>query len=111
MLGGRGKAWPRLAAAFLALAWAWVAWGFHLRQYSAINWAAPWFAAGFAVQAAMLVWAGVLRGTLVLAPSPTPLARIGQGLFLFALLVYPLVGLFAGRSWRQAAELGRARIA
>ena len=106
VLGGRHQAWPRLAAAFLALAWAWVAWGFHLRHYAAINWAAPWFAASFAVQAALLIWAGVLRGTLLLAPSPTPVARIGQGLFLFALLAYPFVGLLAGRSWRQTEVFG-----
>src|SRR6185369_1376041 len=44
----------RLAFALLALAWGWVGAVFELRFFATINWAAPWIAAAFGVQA--LLW-------------------------------------------------------
>ena len=40
----------RIVAGLLAACWLWIAWAFHYQRYAQINWAAPWFAAAFALQ-------------------------------------------------------------
>jgi hypothetical protein len=87
---------PRLTSTILGTAWLWVAWAFHFQRYSTIQIAATWFAAAFAVQAVLLVV------TRVDARGP----RAGLVLFVFALLVQPLVGILSGRSWMQIELFG-----
>src|SRR5690349_2786011 len=43
----------------LAALWLFVAYAFHLRRYTAINWAADYFAIAFIAQALLLAWSGV----------------------------------------------------
>jgi hypothetical protein len=95
-------------AAILAACWAWVAIAFHLDRYASINWAASWVAAGFLAQAALLVWAGVIGGRLSAPMQLDAAGRAGIGLFLFALLLQPGIGLLLGRPWRQAEIFGIA---
>lgn len=95
-------------AAILAACWAWVAIAFHLDRYASINWAAPWAAAAFLAQAALLVWAGAVGGRLSVPPRLDAAGRAGVGIFLFALLAQPAIGLLLGRSWRQAEIFGIA---
>lgn len=105
--GRRGVPWAeRFAAAILAGAWAWVAWGFHYTQYATINWAASWFALAFAVQAGLILWSGVVRGRLGLSAGNDWRSRAGMAIVLFSLLVYPLISAFAGRSFAQAEVFG-----
>jgi hypothetical protein len=99
LLGRPGSRPGRAVAALLAACWLWVAWAFHLERYAAINWAAAYFAAGFAVQALLLAWSGVVRGRLAFQPGRDPVGRAGFGLLVFALAVQPLVGLIGARSW------------
>src|SRR6187402_1638303 len=40
----------------LATYWLWVAWAFHWQRYATINWAAGYFAVGFAIEALLLIW-------------------------------------------------------
>ena len=101
---GRGRA----VAAILAACWVWVAWGFHFQRYATINWAATWFAAAFAIEAALLAWTGAIRGRLQLDASNRTLRRAGAGMVLFALVVQPLIGPLAGRDWVQAELFGLA---
>lgn len=83
----------RAAAIVLAACWLWVAWSFLLSRFATINWAAPWFAGLFAVEAVLLV---------ALAPRfRFAWHRAGFALFAFALLVQPWLGWLAGRSWGQ----------
>ncbi|MGK9167983.1 MFS transporter permease [Inquilinus limosus] len=96
------------AAAILAACWAWVAIAFHLDRYATINWAAPWAAAGFLAQAALLVWLGVISNRLSAPPRLGLAGRAGIGIFLFALLLQPAIGLLLGRGWRQAEIFGVA---
>ena len=98
----------RLIAAILAGCWLWIAFAFHLRRYATINWAAIYFAWGYGLQAALLIWSGVIRGRLRFEPRADRLARIGLWIFLFALFVQPLIGPLLGRSWRQVAIFGVA---
>jgi len=102
-------AWrAKLVAAILAAGWLWVAWAFHAERYTTINWAAHYFAIGFAVEALLLLRAGVVRAEPADMPARSPITVAGIGLFLFALIVQPLIGLMLGRPWSQAEIFGMA---
>ena len=98
----------RVVAAIMALCWLWIAGAFHIRHYATINWAAAYFAAGFAIQALLLGWRGVFRDRLRFHPPEAPVGYAGLAIFLFALLVQPLIGPFSGRPWRQIELFGVA---
>ena len=98
----------RAIAATLAACWLGIAWAFHWERYAAINWAAGYFAAGFAIEALLLIWTGVVRDRLRFDAKPSVIARIGVGVFVFALVVQPLLGLPFGRAWQQAEVFGVA---
>jgi hypothetical protein len=84
----------------LAVAWGFVGWRFHWHHYATINWAAVYFAAAFAVQAALLAWFGA-SGALAFGDSPRPRRYAGLALVTVALALLPLAALALGRPWRQ----------
>jgi hypothetical protein len=105
----RAAAWQgRVVTAILAVCWLWVAWAFHIERYAAINWAAIYFAAGFAIEAVLLIWIGTIRGQLHFKPVGNASRLVGLGVFLFALVVQPLIGPIMGRPWLQAEIFGMA---
>jgi Family of unknown function (DUF6064) len=108
LLRRAGVSRGRLIAAVLAGCWLWVAIAFHLKRYATINWAAVYFAGAFTLEAALLIWTGVVRSRLVFGPNSVPARRIGLSLFVFALALEPLVGPLLGRSLRQAEIFGVA---
>lgn len=89
----------------LALAWAFVGWRFHWHHYATINWAATYFAAGFALQAMLLAWAATRAGRDDGAAS-TAQRVAGVGLVVAALAVLPLLTLALGRPWTQIEVAG-----
>src|SRR5687768_7318748 len=95
----------RMIAALLAAAWLWAG-VFLLEYYATINWAARWFAAGFALQAVLLIWTGVFRNRFAVAPAAHAARQAGFALFLFALIVSPFIAPMAGRPWAQAEIFG-----
>lgn len=101
--GGR---WRSAASVLLAFCWVWVAWAFLLDRYATINWAAAWFAGVFLVQAALLVLAGTGGGMAGSVPRPRRAGAIT--LLVFALVVYPLIGIAVGRPWTQAEVFAMA---
>src|SRR4029453_6661894 len=61
----RPRTWSGGAvAAILAALWLLVAWAYLLERYDTINWAARYFAIAFVLQAALLVWTGVIADRL-----------------------------------------------
>ncbi len=92
----------QLALALLAVAWAWVAWAFHLQRYASINWAATWFAAGFALQALLCLAAAA---TARPGEPPRP-RRAGLALVGAALVLMPAIAPLSGRPWTQAELFG-----
>jgi hypothetical protein len=98
----------RAVAAILTACWLWVAWAWFVERYATINWAATYFAAGFAIEALLLVWTGTVRGRLRFRAGPDAIGRLGVGIFLFALVVQPLIGPLVGRAWTQAEVFGMA---
>jgi hypothetical protein len=104
-----GGAWrDRVITAILAAACLWVAWAYLLERYDTINWAARYFAMGFAVEAALLTVVGLVLGQLRFRPGADATSRIGLIIFLFALLLQPLVGPLVGRPWTQLEIFGIA---
>lgn len=95
---GRGRA----VAGILAAGWLWVAWAWLLQRYDTINWAARYLAAGFALQALLLLWTGAVRDRLRFRPRGTPAGWTGLAMVGFATGVQPLIGPLAGRAWMEA---------
>jgi len=91
----------RTIAGIVAVLWAFVAGAFLWKRYATINWAATYFAWLFAIEA-------VLLATLTFRLSRDFAGRVGVGLFLFSLAVYPLLAPLLGRGWRQAELFGVA---
>jgi hypothetical protein len=90
----------RIVWLVFALLTLWVALAFHLERYATINWAATYFAAAFALEAALLLlW------------SNRTFQTNGLSLALPVLLVafaWPLVAVAVGRPWSQAEAFGIA---
>ena len=104
----RGDMAGRAIAAILALCWLWIAYAFHWQRYATINLAANYYALAFSLEALLLLWLGVVRGRLSIAPAKRLHQRIGLLLFVFSLLCFPLLGPLLGRSWSQAEIFGMA---
>jgi hypothetical protein len=109
VLIARGGGWSgEVTAAVLAAVWLWVAWAYLLLRYDSINWTARYVAAGFAVQAVMIAWSGLVRRRLRFPPAPKGARRGGQLLLAFAVLIQPLISPMAGREWTQLELFGIA---
>jgi hypothetical protein len=89
----------RIAFGILAVAWLWIAVAFFLRHYATINWAAPWLAAGFVLQAVLLAAAAWAPPLATDAPSDPRLCRRATLFVATTVLGWPLVGSLDGRSW------------
>jgi len=102
----RGPAWRgRAVAALLSACWLFVAWAYFLERYDSINWAARYFAMGFALQAALLAWTA-LRDHLRFHVRGA--ALVGLAVAIYALAIHPLIAPLAGRTWMQAEVFGLA---
>lgn len=94
-------------AAALAVGWMAVAWTFMWDRYAEVNWAASYVALLFVAEGLLLAWFGVLGNDL--QPRAGGLSRAsGLALFLYALVVHPLVPLVSGRPWQGAEIVGLA---
>jgi hypothetical protein len=104
----RRAAHGRVVAAVLAAAWIVVAWAYHFERYAAINTGAPYYAAGFALEAVLLAWFVMRRDGLRFDPLPAPVRWIGLSLLAAGVVLYPLLAPFTGRPWTQAEIFGVA---
>ena len=106
---GHGAWRGRVVSLLLAAAWAFVAWSYFLTHYAPLNWAATYFAWGFAAEALLLVVSGAVFGRLTFSAEPkSPAAKAAFAIFLFALLVQPLIGPAFGRPWSGVELFGIA---
>ena len=95
MLRTRAAWQGRIIMTVLALVWLWVAWAYFLERYETINWAASYFAAGFAVEAALLVFVGGFRQVSFRLSQDA--SRAGLAISAFAMFLYPLIAPALGR--------------
>jgi hypothetical protein len=101
-------AYGRVVAAVLAAAWIFVAWAYHWERYATINTAAPYYGAGFAIQALLLAWFACRRDGLRFDLQPAPVRWTGLVLIVAGVVLYPLLAAFLGRPWTQAEIFGVA---
>jgi len=97
---GRATVWG------LAILCASAGWLFHYGSYADINWAADWFAIGFAMQAVGLLLWGVLGEFPPHPGTPQNVALMVRLLAAFVALVYPLQAVVFGRPWQEAEIVG-----
>lgn len=103
----RDDEWRGVAiAGLLAACWLWVAVMFHFRRYATINWAARYFGVLFLVQAALLVWLGVVRRRLAFGGRGDRATWLAPWLLVIAVVLPPLAGRAAGRAWNQVELVG-----
>lgn len=91
----------RLVLALLGLSWLWCGGVFHIKYFSGLNWAAQWFGILFMLQGGLLLLAAALLKAPQWVDRVSWRGRLGVGLLLVALLVYPLSGLLEGRTLLQ----------
>ncbi len=105
----RPRPWShRAIAAALAAAWAWVGWSFMGQRYATINWAAEYVEPLFYIEAALLLWFGVIRGRMRFAAGRSVPAMAGLALYVWALVLHPLTAPAAGRPLAGAEIAGIA---
>lgn len=98
----------RILFFILAVGWLWVAWGYHVTHFSTINWAAPYFAAGFAVEGLLLLLIGGYSKGLLVSLEADWSSRVGIGFVCFGVVIQPLIGPLSGRPWTQVELFGLA---
>ncbi len=109
VLALRREAWAaRAVAAILAACWLCVAWAYLLLRYDTINWAGSYLALGFAVEALLLAWTGLIRNQLRFQPGTGAIGTAGFCILLFALVIYPLIAPLLRRPWLQVEIFGVA---
>lgn len=98
----------RLIAAILAGFWLWIGIVYHLMFFATINFAATVFGIVFIVQGLLFAWTGVVNGRVEFRFSGDLSGWIGLGFAVFAMAVYPLLGLLAGHVWPRTPIFGVA---
>lgn len=95
----------RILFGILAALWLFVAWAFLWQRYATINWAAVYVVPLFVLEAALLVWVGVIPTGVAFRLRRDARGGLGIALFIVS-LYYPLIAPLAGRPWQQAEVFG-----
>jgi hypothetical protein len=98
----------RAVAAILAACWLWVAWAYFFLRYADISLAGSYFAVGFAAEALLIAWVGIVRSRLRFEAPAGTARTTGFCIFVYALVVHPLLAPLMGRPWLQAELFGVA---
>jgi hypothetical protein len=98
----------RLAFAALAVLWTFVGIGYHLMFFAQINPLAPVFAGFFVVQAILLVASAIRPGDLGLRIGWNLRSVAGLSCILYAVVIYPILGIRAGHGGMAGPMFGVA---
>ena len=96
----------RIIGIGLAAMWGWTGLVYFWDYFASINRAAPVFGTLFVVQAALFLYSGAILGHERYRPSRGAHAWVGWTLVLYALALYPLIGLWAGHALEEAPMFG-----
>ena len=95
----------RWIAALVAAHWIWSAVAYHAAFFARINPAAWLFAALFLLQAALVIWSGVVQRRLTFAPWRSRWAPVGWALVAYSLL-YPAINAAQHLTWSRTPAFG-----
>jgi Family of unknown function (DUF6064) len=98
----------RLAFASLALLWAFTGIGYHLMFFAKINPVAPVFAAFFVLQGVLFLAGAIQPGNLQLELGQDFRSIAGLGSIVYALAMYPVLGIWAGHGLMAGPMFGVA---
>ena len=101
-----GRAVNRTITGLLAFMWIWTGIAYHWIQFAAINWAALLFGGLFVLQGLLLLYAGVARDWLRFGLKARAAAVIGGALVIYAAVLYPLLGIWAGHTYPSMPTFG-----
>lgn len=102
--GGRGAS--RAASGIVAALWMWTGLVYHVGFFRAINPAALLFGSAFFIEAALIVWFGVVRSTLRFEAGANGATLVGSVLIVYALVAYPLIGYALGHRYPSTPTFG-----
>lgn len=98
----------RLISAVLAIFWLWMGIAYHWVYFSAINDAAHLFGFMFILQGLLFAWFGVIKGRPSFAFQNNLSGWAGVVLILYAMAVYPLIGVTLGHGYPKSPMFGVA---
>lgn len=102
----RGDRSSRWIWGILSVLWVWTGVVYHVLHFTAINPAAFAFGAAFVAQGALLFWRGVARGSLPFRARRDASGAAGGALIVYALGIYPLLGLLTGHGFFDSPTFG-----
>lgn len=98
----------RAMSGVLGVFWVWMGAVYHIAHFSAINPAATVFGVAFIVQGVLFLFFGVVRSRIVLACAGTATSTVGLLFVLFAMVLYPLLGVSFGHHYPSSPVFGVA---
>lgn len=98
----------RPIAGMLAAYYVWLGVAFFELFYSAINGDAPVAGAMFVIGGGLFLLAGVIRGDLQFEPRGNAYGVLGGAIMLYALVIYPIIGVMTGHAFPSAPVFGLA---
>lgn len=98
----------RLIHAILAFIWLWNAIGYHYLFFASINPAATLFAGLFALQAVLFASCAVVQTSVPFVARRDLRTFAGLALIAYAMLLYPILGLWAGHGLMAGPMFGVA---
>ncbi len=102
------RLYGRIVSGILALFWIWMGIFYHMGYFSAINPAAWTFGALFILEGLLFIVVGSIRGRLSFGFDLKPIPIVGAIFILYAMVVYPLLGLALGHWYPRAPMFGVA---
>jgi hypothetical protein len=96
----------RAAVLILAFFWLWMGVVYHWMFFSEINGLALAFGAFFVLQSALFLYSGVLRDHLTFGPRSGISGFVGTLLIVYALAIYPIIGIAAGHEYPRSPTFG-----
>ncbi len=96
----------RIIALILGFFWFWMGLVYHIGFFRAINPAATLFGIMFIVQAALLLYCGVVKNQLGFGFSRDRYTFVSLVLVVYAMAIYPVIGIWAGQSYPQLPTFG-----
>lgn len=102
----RGERSARWIWGVLAALWVWAGVVYHLLHFSRINPAAFAFGALFVVQGGLFLWRGAVGGALPFRAGRDPATAAGGAMIVYALVLYPLLGLLTGHGFFDGPTFG-----
>ena len=98
----------RIISGILAFFWIWMGVFYHIGYFSVINPAARIFGLLYILQGVLFLLIGTIRGRLSFRFNYRSLPILGVCLILYAMVIYPLLGLGFGHSYPKAPLFGVA---